>query len=526
MGKHTTRISRAPATRVSARDGRSLNDTRPGSTAGSAARIPLWLLAALVIPRLVRALYPEIWVEDDQLMENAFAVARGLRPYLDFSHAQLPVLEWVAGAYVRAIGASELRMELLNGAAIYATSVLVFCLAQRALDRRAAIAAALLYSCSSLVFRYHVWAREYFVSVCVLAAVLLVVGDRSRPWRTAVIVACLSLACAIKLTAAVSVGVIVVFIAVGVRQVSRAVTVAAGTSLALTALFCSAYWAYGFPFVFQTVLFHFFKGRDPSRSGLTYPAQLFDVLVPLAALGIAGLWRRPLSPALSLVALAGGALYLFYGMLSPTAWGHNYLELLPFLAVLAGAGCVWLIDAYRRSWGRFAAGVAVIAASLAWVAPLRNENAERDSVYGFGFVPRRELAELAGAVRAASRPDEEVIAPSFIAFEANRLPLVRYPENLGVMRATEAEYLAHGFLATRERYGTRSFFDVIDSTSAIWNDLVISGIAEEGPVNCIILDAAIQFIPLVNATPEALAARGFRARLRTAHYELWVRPPP
>src|ERR1041385_1508834 len=111
MGKHTTRISRAPATRVSARDGRSLNDTRPGSTAGSAARIPLWLLAALVIPRLVRALYPEIWVEDDQLMENAFAVARGLRPYLDFSHAQLPVLEWVAGAYVRAIGASELRME-------------------------------------------------------------------------------------------------------------------------------------------------------------------------------------------------------------------------------------------------------------------------------------------------------------------------------------------------------------------------------------------------------------------------------
>jgi len=243
-------------------------------------------------------------------------------------------------------------------------------------------------------------------------------------------------------------------------------------------------------------------------------------------LGIAGIWRSAKSPALSVLGLTLGALFLFYGALSPTAWGHNYLELLPFLAILAGAGCVWLIEAYRRSWRSFAVGIAVVTASLIWVAPLRNENAERSSVYGFGFVRRRELAELASALAAACRPDEEVIAPSFIAFEANRLPHVRYPENLGVMRATEADYLAHGFLATRERYGTRSFFEVIDATSALWNTLVISGIAPGGPVNCVILDSSIQFIPLVYATPEALSDRGFRVRLRTEHYELWMRPPP
>jgi hypothetical protein len=141
-------------------------------------RIAAWLLVALAIPRLVRILYPAIWVEDDLLLQSAFAVSKGLRPYLDFDHAQMPVLEWVAGAYIRLAGASHVRMEIVNGAAIYATSVLAFLAGRRAIGERAATAAALLYACHSLVFRYHVWAREFFVTAFVLGALLVLLGER------------------------------------------------------------------------------------------------------------------------------------------------------------------------------------------------------------------------------------------------------------------------------------------------------------------------------------------------------------
>jgi hypothetical protein len=44
-----------------------------------------------------------------------------------------------------------------------------------------------------------------------------------------------------------------------------------------------------------------------------------------------------------------------------------------------------------------------------------------------------------------------------------------------------------------------------------------------GGVNAVILDSTIQFLPLVDATDDALTQRGFAPTLRTTHYTLWVR---
>jgi hypothetical protein len=132
------------------------------------------LLAALALPRIIRMLYPAIWVEDDCYLESAFAIASGLRPYLDFVHPQTPVLEWLAAAYIKLVGASHFKMELLNESAIWLASVLTFVLGTRAVGRTAAVWASLLLATSSLVFRYHVWAREIFVAALVLGAALAV----------------------------------------------------------------------------------------------------------------------------------------------------------------------------------------------------------------------------------------------------------------------------------------------------------------------------------------------------------------
>ena len=37
--------------------------------------------------------------------------------------------------------------------------------------------------------------------------------------------------------------------------------------------------------------------------------------------------------------------YLFFGILSPTSWAHNYLEALPFITIIGGIGVDWMIGA-------------------------------------------------------------------------------------------------------------------------------------------------------------------------------------
>jgi len=502
----------------------------PPASLPERTRIAAWLLVALAVPRLVRILYPAVWVEDDLLLQSAFAVSKGLRPYLDFNHAQLPLLEWAAGLYIRAAGASHAAMEILTGAAAYAASVLIFIAGRRAVGGRAATAAALLYACHSLVFRYHVWAREIFVSALVLGglAILSHALLRERLSTRAALGAAtlLCAACAIKLTAGVALAATCLYIAIGVRAPLRAaiLALAAGTGLAAFVAFC--YWRYGEPFVFQAFLFHFMKGVDVN-AGPSYLLSLLDLLGPLSLLGLWSVaqparWNHALGLAGSVLV----AYLLFFGVVSPTAWGHNYLEAWPFVCLLAGAGVSWLVEAWQTSWLRLAAGAAIGAACLVWLTPFGNESASRGSVYGFGFIPRGELSQLATALRDGTGRDDQVIAPSFIAFEANRLQAIRYPESRGVMQAGDDLRRSAGFARARERFGTASFYDLINQTSDIWNQEVIRGIAPGGHINAMIPDSPIQLLPLVNASPAALSDRGFRLALKTEHFSLWLRHVP
>src|SRR6516164_361659 len=169
-----------------------------------ATGIGVGLAIVLVVPRLARLFYPQVWIEDDFYLENVYLVSVGMRPYLDFLHVHFPVLEWAAGVYTKLFGASLVSLEFLNEAAIYATSLLVFELARRAAARPAAVASAILYGFASLVFRYHVYERECFVAPLVVGATILVADESSSLTirRGAMAIAgLLALACAIKLTA-------------------------------------------------------------------------------------------------------------------------------------------------------------------------------------------------------------------------------------------------------------------------------------------------------------------------------------
>lgn len=489
-------------------------------------RLAWWLLVALAIPRVARILYPAVWVEDDLLLQCSLAVSKGLRPYLDFADAQMPLLEWIGGVYIRLAGASHVAMELLNGAAIYATSILIVLVGRRAAGARAAAAASLLYACHSLVFRYHVWAREFFVSALVLGAMLILLREpRSERSRILIVSTLLCAACAIKLTSGIAAIAVMAYVALPMRAPGRAMALAATFVVFFSTFVAFCYWRYGEPFIFQAFLFHLLKGADPTGAGPAYILSLLDVLGPLGVLGAWHLSRRTgWNHALGLASAVLVLYLLFFGLLSPTAWGHNYLEVWPFVCLLAGAGVAWLVDAWHTSWLRVGAGVASTAACLLWFTPLNNESALRGSVYGFGFVARRELSDLAGALRDATTNDDEVIAPSFIAFEAGRLQAIRFPENAGVMQAGDELRRSVGFREARARLGTKSFFDLINETSDIWTRDVVHAIAPDGRVHAFVPDSPIQLLPLVNASPTALSDRGFHPSLQTEHFTLWVRP--
>ncbi len=519
------------------------------AVAESSARTELGaaLLIILALPRVVRLFYPAIWVEDDFYLEAAWLVSAGMRPYVDFVHPHFPMLEYLSAGYLKVFGASHLSIEILNEAAIYTTSLLTFKLAARVTTRRAATSAAILYATSSLVFRYHVYERECFVAPLVVAAAILALDDggstrfpsRRLGWLALTLVA----ACLIKLTAFIPVAVLIAFIAMRQRRWRDAVMLALGVTLAMIVATAFCYAMFGREFFFQTFIFHFMKGRSDLLSVLAYPLAILDLQLPLFAIGCIAMRRQVrANSGIMLVLAIVAAEYLFFGILSPTSWGHNYLEPLPFITIVGGISVDWMIgqaliasgrtgNADSREWTRLAGCGVFILVSLLWIAPLENENWMQDSVYGFGFVSRDEVARIGAALHDASRPDEEVLAPAFISFQANRRELIRFPETYGVWREAELEYQRDGFAKARAHLGSENFFRLIGETAHFWRDPIIKSI-QDGKLSAVIPDSPIQLLPLVLPPvllpadfSQILVDRGFRPVSRTDHFILWQRKP-
>jgi hypothetical protein len=510
---------------------------RPGSSSDTARGISLALALVLLAPRVLRMLYPEVWVEDDFYLESAWLVSQGMRPYLDFVHPHLPLLEWIAGAYLKIFGASHLTAELLNEAAIYVTSLLTFTLARRVANRPTAIVSGILYAFSSLVFRYHVYERECFVAPLVVWAALVALdGEIAAIRQAAILAAIFFVACAIKLTAVIPFVVVLLLIAITLRRIVAAIASGLLFTAAFAIFTALLYWRYGFVFIYQVYLFHFLKGADTTANVALYPAMILDILAPFFILGCARIIaERRMSRALALVLGLVAADYLFFGVLSPTAWGHNYLEAMPFIAIIAALGAMRLFEAVRDliaadspGRGQFllvGGGATLIIVCLAWFTPLVNENWLRGSVYGFGFVPREEIERLGAAVRDASRADDNVIAPSFVCFEANRRELIRFPETYGVYREGITAFRREGFFAARRRLGHADFFQLIESTAHFWTDEMKTAI-ESGQVNIVVNDSPVQLLPLVSLPEDLLVKEGFHPVATTEHYVVWKRALP
>ena len=63
-------------------------------------------LLLLLIPRVIRYHYPEIYIEDDFYLQNAFLMTQGEKPYQDFILNHYPLLEILLKNYFSIFGTS------------------------------------------------------------------------------------------------------------------------------------------------------------------------------------------------------------------------------------------------------------------------------------------------------------------------------------------------------------------------------------------------------------------------------------
>ena len=134
------------------------------------------LIVILAVPRLLRLAWPEVWIEDESYLTGAFQIRQGLTPYTQIPMAHLPLLEGGLALVMLAAPVAIRTAEVLSALAALGASILVARIGERIWGPAVGITAALVFAVSSLLFRYHVFEREVFLLVPVLAATLLVVG--------------------------------------------------------------------------------------------------------------------------------------------------------------------------------------------------------------------------------------------------------------------------------------------------------------------------------------------------------------
>jgi len=390
-----------------------------------------WILlcALFLLPRIVRLLYPYVWFEDPFYLYGAYLVKNGWAPYRDFNHVQLPGAEYLLSALYSLFGTSYRAAEIFSQAVVYSNTWLIYLAGRKLCGRTAALFAAVIFSCSSLVFRYHVWERELLVLFLVtLVFYLLLRWEKLDRQRSLFLGAIFAAGIFIKLTTVVPLAAALLFIAV-VRKEVKSALLTGLSALVFTLLAVSwFFFLAGAKNVFiQAFFVHFVKGvtSDSRLAALLYPLYTLDITAVLGILGVF-FWKRKFPPAAWYPALVLLVYWAFLTFISLTVWPHNFVYFLPFLSLSGG---VFLAALYELAWTRqkYLAPVSLAAAALLLlvsVVPLKNANWVMGGAYGFGYIPRKDVGEISAFIRSNTVPADLLLLPQHVAVESGRETVV------------------------------------------------------------------------------------------------------
>ena len=507
--------------------GRLTSDTLTGG---------LLLAALFAAPRVARFLAPNLWLEDAYYVYAAGLIEAGLRPYLDFSLTHPPWLEAGLGCLFGFLPTSYRTAEIVSQLAIYATTWLLYAAGRRLGGEAVGVLSGLAYACNSLVFRYHVFEREIFLNLFI--AWILWIFTRPRPFSPR---NCLFLLLAfaggtgVKITMAipaVSAALVPLVLWREPRQALAVLLLAAGG--AVIALVPPALW-YGGDFVHQVLVYHLVKGTDYAGAwnALTDPLRFLELPFCLGVLGIAVAAATGRRALLVLVLCFSLPWLLFLAFVSLLVWPHNYVPLLPPLALASGLFLSWAGGQLSTLVGRGGASrrnalVALLASAASFALLLRvapipwdPEDAIVGRHYGFGFVPRRELELLAEEIRRRTAPEDPVLVPDLLALQSGRRRLVRgWEETLGILKWSEPFWREGRLVEAWSDARQHSFTQMVRRTRSLWLDDVVETLAS-GRIPVVVPDD--WNLPLA---PAFLRRHGYRPVLKTSTRTLWALEDP
>ena len=487
----------------------------------------------IVFARVIRVLFPQIWIEDESYLNLSLLSSWGKAPYTDFPLPHPPLLELSMGQLFRFFGATIHTAELITASAVVVSAVLIARLGARIAGLSVGLLAGVLYSFSPLLWRYHVMEREPFVVLFVVGAVHLLLESEQRRlnWlRVLGAALLLAVAMAIKLTAASAVLGGAAFF-VWRRQWLRGLMLCALTlSLfaLLVAVLIRANWLDAVASMFVFRLLH---PADSWQNRIQNFSEVFSIVVYLGTLGTlfilvkkrGGLWALPLS-------VLGGCVAVMIA--NPTFWLHNAIELLPWLSLAAAELCVSLAERVPKIGivhvlGPLtsAIGIALLATWIV-VAVRMPPQSWRFGRHGFGFRDRAELNEVARFVRSVTDRDDLVHAPSIVAFVANRASLTPYPELGGTLQGIVDSVRRVGVVSTLRLspLDPELFWGVVFGYNKGQLMPKILDAIEHKRARAVVCRTDDELFPMgiVDLDQATLVESGYRNAFHSAHYDVWV----
>jgi hypothetical protein len=484
----------------------------PGRLGAREGALAALLLAA---PRLLRMALGVVRVEDEGYLNAALMLRLGFTPYAEVPLLNFPLLDGLLAGVVAVVGPSLRAIEALTALAAFVVSWQVFRLGRRLGGPRAGWIAGLLVAWSPLVARYHLFEREPFLLVPLLAAVALALEPPS-PRRALAQGGLLAAALLVKLTALGAAAALLAWVAVRHGRASALRAAAACAAVMAVAIFaCAAAW--GSSFVGSVFVFRLVRAPQELAEKLSVLRQSIDLAAVLGLAAVAFLigQRQAGRAALPLALLAGTATFVV--LLNPGLWVHNQLELLPWLALLAAL-------AEAPAPGRRGRLAAVAAVGTALAVAAGGFGLDRRAAYRAPFdgAARSDLAAAAAAVGAHAGPATRVAGPGVVAFVAGRVEVIPYPEIgplVAQVNAATAREGALGAVRALRQPGQR-FWPQVAQTLGPEVGRQVQAIARGGvPV---VVTSTVPI--LVVYPPRLLEQAGYAPVHQNARYVVWRAP--
>jgi Dolichyl-phosphate-mannose-protein mannosyltransferase len=445
-----------------------------------------------------------------------------MQPYIAFPLPHFPLLETLIALMYSVLPVGITVVEVMSQFVVLLSAILLYAIGARLYDSYAGMAAAGIYSLSYLIFRFHVFEREIYVSFVILILTLVILMRKSFGVRE--LLACsllLLLALLMKLTAVGYLPAVCTYL-LFMRTDRRIVL---GLFIFTIVLFVSAtaigYVLYGRDFLIQVFLFRIAHGKLPWFGKLILLLRVLTVNIVLAIPGLFLIKFRTRQWTLVLLHLVFAS---FVIALNPTFWPHNGIELLPWLSLLGGVFISeigkYAIRLVRRqeklvTWK----AIGLLLFLLGFGGLLQASFGD----WGFGFRSREELQTMADRVRMRTPPDEPIMVPNMIALLAERIEFIRYPEVLGSIIEQTRSVNQRGFLNSLILLPrNRSFSQNVTASSRNWTPYVLQAIKSKKLKAFINSAPADKGVASLILPEKFLNANGYIIDFKTEHYTLWI----